>query len=454
MMPGMSLSRFSWTLWVGILIACMAVLSGCRRDGPRALFGKRPAQTTFGPQGLDSATKSAYPLRDDAIRLTETDEQIYVFNGRTGEPITGRQMAQRLRAADVVILGETHDDPMAHRLQQRFVRQALSGGSGALSLEMMSRDEQPVLSRLSRRAGTAEAQLEPTSLSKWPSWYAFYLPTIQAALARGRPVIAANAPRAMVTSARTYGYAYLRDLPRDDQRLFDLPEAEDHFPDYRRRVMEVAASHRPASQPSTAPGAGGTRPSTRPQRERLDAHGPLESVSQAATRSAGRPPTRPATTPAQARATRSATRPATQPILPATRRVYPPRDPMSPEAFYEAQLIWDATMARSILAARRHGRPVVHLVGSFHSDFDGGLTQMLERRGQKVLTVSFVPADSQRLQPEDEGRADIVIYTGANRPPPPARVVLATKPATRPATRPSPPPRAPATQPGRQRPSR
>lgn len=406
---------------------------------------------------MDSATKSAYPLRDDAIRLTDTDERIYIFNGRTGEPITGRQMSRQLRAADVVILGEMHDDPMAHRLQQRFVRQALSGGSGALSLEMMSRDEQPVLSRLSGRAGAAEAQLESTSLTRWPSWYAFYLPTIQTALSRGRPVIAANAPRAMVTSARTYGYEYLRDLPREDQRLFDLPEPEDNFPDYRRRVMDVAASHGPATQPATAPGDPTTRPSTRPQRERLDAHGPFAPVSQAATRGAGQPQTRPATTPARPATTRPATRSAA-PSAPATRRVYPPRDPMNPEAFYEAQLVWDATMARSILAARRHGRPVVHLVGSFHSDFDGGLAQMLERRGQKVLTVSFVPADSQRLQPEDEGRADIVIYTGTNRPPPPPRAVPATKavtrPATRPAARPTVPPRAPATQPARQAPPR
>ena len=32
---------------------------------------------------------------------------------------------------------------------------------------------------------------------------------------------------------------------------------------------------------------------------------------------------------------------------------------------------------------------------------------MLRRRGQRVVTVSFVPADSQRLQPEDLRRAEL-----------------------------------------------
>ena len=102
-------------------------------------------------------------------------------------------------------------------------------------------------------------------------------------------------------------------------------------------------------------------------------------------------------------------------------------------------------MAQSILEARRrYGRPIVHLVGSFHSDFDGGLTQMLEQGNQEVLTISFVPDDSQRLRPEDEKRADIVIYTGANRPMPQERVAPATRATTRPTTR-----ATPATQPGR-----
>ena len=48
---------------------------------------------------------------------------------------------------------------------------------------------------------------------------------------------------------------------------------------------------------------------------------------------------------------------------------------------YRAQLVMDATMAESIAAASRAGAvKVVHLVGHFHCDFEGGLIQELRRR--------------------------------------------------------------------------
>jgi hypothetical protein len=115
------------------------------------------------------------------------------------------------------------------------------------------------------------------------------------------------------------------------------------------------------------------------------------------------------------------------------------RSGQSVRAFYEGQLIWDATMADSIGAAvRQHGTPIVHLVGQFHSDFDGGLTTMLRRDGFDVTTVSFVPVAAYRLRPDDIGRADVVIYTGPKRDLPPALPAMTTpKPATRPNIRPA-----------------
>lgn len=85
------------------------------------------------------------------------------------------------------------------------------------------------------------------------------------------------------------------------------------------------------------------------------------------------------------------------------------------DGLFRAQLVWDATMARSIADALGRGRAkVVHLAGRFHSDFDGGTVQFLRRYrpGVRVLVVSLVPADAAELRPEDVGRADVVIYTG------------------------------------------
>ncbi len=95
------------------------------------------------------------------------------------------------------------------------------------------------------------------------------------------------------------------------------------------------------------------------------------------------------------------------------------------------QMVWDATMAASIAAALA-ARPgpaakVVHVVGRFHSDFDGGLVGELRRRAPwaSILVVTLIPGESRSLREEDRRRADLVVYTGPARgspmrPPPPA----------------------------------
>ena len=341
--------------------------------------------------GTDPRSKTSYPLDGSLIRLTDARETLGVYDGHTGDPMTGRRFVAALRDADVVLLGETHDDPVAHRLQERIVREALAAGTGALSLEMLGRDDAAGVRRLNATADAGrpsaarvEDVLADTSLSRWAGWRRFYVPSVVAALDAGRPVVASNAPRDYVAAARTAGYGFLLGLDRRQRDLFDLPEDLAAYPAYRARFEAAMTGHAgvDVSDPARQPQAPTTLPASRPAagESRMNARGPAAS---------------PVFLSMQAAAT---TTPASDGV----------------EAMYRAQLVWDATMADSILAARsRAGAPVVHLVGGFHSDFDGGLTAMLRQTRRKVLTVSLVPADSNRLRPEDEGRADVVIYTGS-----------------------------------------
>lgn len=85
------------------------------------------------------------------------------------------------------------------------------------------------------------------------------------------------------------------------------------------------------------------------------------------------------------------------------------------EAMFRSQSLWDWTMAESIARALEAGhRPVVHVVGRFHSDFEGGLVQALRaiRPGVTVVTLSVLPVSAAALRDEDLGRADFVIHAG------------------------------------------
>ena len=58
---------------------------------------------------------------------------------------------------------------------------------------------------------------------------------------------------------------------------------------------------------------------------------------------------------------------------------------------FRGQLVMDATMAASIAGARRDGaEKVVHLVGHFHCDFNGGTVQELQYRdpNARILVIT------------------------------------------------------------------
>ncbi len=84
------------------------------------------------------------------------------------------------------------------------------------------------------------------------------------------------------------------------------------------------------------------------------------------------------------------------------------------EKMYYSQQIWDATMADSVaLAVGRGNRPAVLVIGRFHSDFDGGTVQLINRYApsRSVVTLSMIASNEATIANEDLGRADFVVYT-------------------------------------------
>lgn len=85
------------------------------------------------------------------------------------------------------------------------------------------------------------------------------------------------------------------------------------------------------------------------------------------------------------------------------------------ESFFRAQTVWDATMAESIALARRPGHaPIVHVVGQFHADFEGGTVLELRRHlpDARIVVVSMSRETAAQLPASDLGRADFIIPVG------------------------------------------
>lgn len=310
-----------------------------------------------------------------------------MFDGKRGMVLTWFDLSEAVAWADIIIIGEQHDDAVAHQVQQAIVAETLARFPRvAVSMEMLERDDQSIVDQFLRDEISTDEFIDRTNSRNWSgkdSWVVFYQPMIDAAKSAGAPVIAANAPRRFVRQARLEGYASLERLPSEERALFNLPR-DPKKPGYKARFTEVMTSMNPDDPPES---------------EGIDAG-------------------------------------------------------------FRSQSVWDSTMAESIVEARKRaksmpGRPfsppkVIHLVGQFHSDFDGGLVTEVAARNRflRILVISVQRRDGDRLAPEDFGRAAIVIYSGAPRPAPtPALTPASPVSPESPASPTSVPAGSPAAQP-------
>jgi uncharacterized iron-regulated protein len=127
-------------------------------------------------------------------------------------------MLAELAKADVVVVGEEHDDPNTHHLESAIL-QGLSRRSVSLtvSLEMFERDAQrPLEAYLSRKI---DEQAFLNQARPWPRYATDYRPLVELAMSNRWPVIAGNVPRKYAALVAKSGLAALDELPADERAL-------------------------------------------------------------------------------------------------------------------------------------------------------------------------------------------------------------------------------------------
>ena len=120
-------------------------------------------------------------------------------------------MLADIARADVVFVGEQHDDPNTHRLEAAMLdglrRRRVTL---ALSLEMFERDTQGGLDTY-LSSGIAEKEFLESS-RPWPRYATDYRMLVEMAKANGWPMIAANVPRRYASSVAKTGLTALDTL--------------------------------------------------------------------------------------------------------------------------------------------------------------------------------------------------------------------------------------------------
>ena len=180
-----------------------------------------------------------------------------VFDTRRGAFVDFESMVAALAKADVVMVGEQHDDPNTHRLEYALVsglkRRRIAP---TVSLEMFERDVQEVLDRYLTGAITEEQLLKEAR--PWPRYATDYRPLVELAKAEGWPVVAANLPRRFASEIARTGEGSIGKFSTADRVLVarDLQCPRDAYFD---RFTSAMTDHGPSGNGKPAPASDDQR---------------------------------------------------------------------------------------------------------------------------------------------------------------------------------------------------
>ncbi|WP_181708591.1 ChaN family lipoprotein [Chthonobacter rhizosphaerae] len=158
-------------------------------------------------------------------------------------------MDDALRSADLVILGEVHDDPRHHEIQAKAIRRMVDlGRRPTVVFEMIPTDLQDALDRhLAEKPGDV-AGIGPAVSWSDRGWgdFAIYEPVFAAAVANGLPIRGGDLPAA--EKRRLSAGAD----PLDPERLAVLGLDADLAPDARADLAETLRASHCGMLPETA----------------------------------------------------------------------------------------------------------------------------------------------------------------------------------------------------------
>ncbi len=193
----------------------------------------------------------AFAVPQDTMPAGYTPHRVYDSQHKKWSDF--ESMAAELSRADVIFLGEQHDDPSTHRMEAALLDAiARRRGNVVVSMEMFERDVQPVLDAY--LAGKLDEATFLKTSRPWPNYPTDYRPIVEFAKAHGWRVIAANIPRKMASAASSKGIIAVSGLTDSTRRWaaadFNCPTNDDYY----RRFGETMKQHPmgPGEPPSAA----------------------------------------------------------------------------------------------------------------------------------------------------------------------------------------------------------
>ncbi|WP_257283745.1 ChaN family lipoprotein [Endozoicomonas sp. SESOKO1] len=179
-----------------------------------------------------------------------------------GQRITQQHFFSQLQDADVILVGEFHNNAQGHQVEAEITREILSKTpSTAIAMEMFERQYQGLVDLFLQGHISANALEKATFASNWGgvdnTWQQWYQPIVNLVkdyYEQGARLIAANAARSYVKIASIEGYQPLQMLKEQGNTLFEIPDPAVDVTEYINNLNSFARPNVPAMAALARPG--------------------------------------------------------------------------------------------------------------------------------------------------------------------------------------------------------
>lgn len=160
-----------------VLLSCLILLAACQNQHVL------PPPAPIAPLGREHT---------DLGRIVELN---------SGQTLSPQQLLSRLAKAELVLVGEQHDNPDHHALQLWLSRElSKRRAQGSVLMEMLNRDQQAKVDQAQAAIREGQAMADPFDALTWqPGWdWSLYGPLVLHQLRQPYPLLAANLDRAEI----------------------------------------------------------------------------------------------------------------------------------------------------------------------------------------------------------------------------------------------------------------
>lgn len=175
------------------------------------------------------------------LSISQNKDAYVIYNAK-GKKVSYKKMLKKIKDAEVILFGESHNNAIAHWLQYEVTSDLFKTNKLILGAEMFEADNQiPLNDYLSGKIDYKELD---TLARLWPNYKTDYAPLVDFAKTNNLPFVATNIPRRYANMVYKNGFDVLNTLTDQEKEwMAPLPMAFDsELPTYKN-ILKMMGDH-------------------------------------------------------------------------------------------------------------------------------------------------------------------------------------------------------------------